>query len=119
MPRSETIQRFVVATNDQRYFTFKGGNTDLGLEEVLGAADSDLIDVDLALPREDSESGILAELAGRSFPENEEEFAEGNVAVGVLVHFLEQGLIVVPVKMYILRAQMMFSRTGHWALFHK
>ncbi len=60
-----------------------------GLEEVLGSSDSDLVDVDFDLLSEDSESGVLAELAGRPLAEDEQELTEGDVAVVVLVNFLK------------------------------
>ena len=61
----------------------------LGLEEVLGAIDADLVDVDLELLGEDAEAGVLGQLAGSGLAEDEKELAERDVAVKVLVNFLK------------------------------
>ena len=63
-------------------------NLYLRLEKVLGPADADLVDVDLALPRQHPQPGVLAQLARRRLTEDKQELAERDVTVVVLVYFL-------------------------------
>ena len=63
-------------------------NLYLRLEKVLGPADADLVDVDLALPRQHPQPRVLAQLARRRLTEDQQELAEGDVTVVVLVYLL-------------------------------
>ncbi len=64
----------------------------LGLEEVLGTADPDLLHVDFALLGQGGQARVLLELAGRGFAEDEQELPERDEAVLVLVDLLDHGL---------------------------
>ena len=68
-------------------------NLYLCLEEVLCAADADLVDVDLALARQHAQPRVLAQLARRRLPEDQQELTEVDVAVAVLVNLLIVKLI--------------------------
>ena len=61
----------------------------LRLEKVFGSSDADLVDVDLALLREDAESGILLQFSGRKLSKDQQKFAKRNVTVFVFVNFLQ------------------------------
>ena len=62
---------------------------DLGLEKVLGAPDPDLVHVDLALLRQHRQTRVGVQFAGSGFAEDQQELAETDVAVLVLVDLLK------------------------------
>jgi len=64
--------------------------TDLCFEEIFGAADPNLVNVDLALLGEDTESGIFLKFSGLKLSEDQQKFAKWNMTVAVFVDFLEK-----------------------------
>ena len=64
--------------------------TDLCFEKIFGATDPDLVNVDLALLGEDSESGIFLEFSGLKLSKDQQELAKRNVTVAVFVDFLQK-----------------------------